>query len=108
MSVQQTDNSGGVTGFVHTEDQFWVNGVTDRDGKAFKSVALACSSDYGRSWDNARRILTLGDKPAVASWSGTGDQVQARYSIYSVQRNCDIFFYLFTIDTIFSKGSTKK
>lgn len=76
MSVQQTDNSGGVTGFVHTEDQFWVNGVTDRDGKAFKSVALACSSDYGRSWDNARRILTLGDKPAVASWSGTGDQVQ--------------------------------
>ena len=76
LLVQQTDNSGGVIGFVHTEDQFWVNGITDQNGKAFKSVALACSRDYGRSWDNARRILTLGHKPAVASWSGTGDQVK--------------------------------
>ena len=78
---------------MHTEDQFWVNGVTDRDGKAFKSVALACSSDYGRSWDNARRILTLGDKPAVASWSGTGDQVQD--IPYIVSKEIVIFFFTF-------------
>jgi len=74
MSAQLTDNQGGMTGFVHAEDQFWNNGALDKEGKAFKSVGLACSSDYGVSWTNLSRILTLGEKPAVPEWSGTGDQ----------------------------------
>ena len=44
-------------------------------GKAYKSVALACSRDYGATWTNKGRILTLGAKPSFPSWSGTGDQV---------------------------------
>ena len=42
---------------------------------AFKSVALGCSKDYGVSWAQKGRILTLGDKPVLPAWSGTGDQV---------------------------------
>lgn len=42
---------------------------------AFKSVALGCSTDYGVSWVEKGRIITVGDKPVQPTWSGTGDQV---------------------------------
>ena len=44
------------------------------EGMAFKSVALGCSKDYGVSWVEKGRIITVGDKPVQPTWSGTGDQ----------------------------------
>ena len=44
-------------------------------GMAFKSVALGCSKDFGVSWVERGRIITVGVKPVQPAWSGTGDQV---------------------------------
>ena len=60
-------------GFVHTADEF--HGTGNPEGKSYKSVALACSHDYGVTWTHKGRILTLGEKPVEPAWSGTGDQV---------------------------------
>ncbi|XP_023336347.1 uncharacterized protein LOC111707468 [Eurytemora carolleeae] len=69
MSAHLSDPEGSMVGFFHTEDQYPGAG-----GMAFKSVALGCSKDFGVSWVERGRIITVGVKPVQPAWSGTGDQ----------------------------------
>lgn len=62
-------------GFLHAEDRFYNNSFPNNGGESFKSVALACSEDFGVSWREIGRILSVGEKPSLPAWSGTGDQV---------------------------------
>ena len=71
-----TDGIGGTIGFVHTSDRFFDGATLSPGFESFKSVGLACSKDYGLSWNlTLQRILTVGEKPTSTQWSGTGDQV---------------------------------
>ena len=82
--AQLTDNQGGIIGFVHTSDVF-VDGTQLPGFESFKSVGLACSSDYGVSWNlPLKRILTVGEKPTSTQWSGTGDQVYWQQRVFII------------------------
>lgn len=58
-------------GFYHAEDWEWPAGL---NFIAWKSVALATSSDNGASWAKHGQILTGSEmKPEEATWGGNGD-----------------------------------
>lgn len=67
-----TDPRGSMIGFVHAEDSFY----PAQGAEAYKSVALACSEDFGASWREIGRILTVDQKPGSPAWSGRGDMVR--------------------------------
>jgi len=91
MSVHRTsDTSGNLIGFVHATDRFYNNGFPP-GREEYKTVGLACSSDFGATWTSKGRIFTNGPRPDTPIWSGTGDQdvlwdwKQGRWVMFSSQ-----------------------
>ena len=68
IGVHPVDDSGHYVGFFHAESH-WNN-----DGTAHKSIGVAYSDDYGKTWRDAAPIITdKYPKPESPEWSGLGD-----------------------------------
>ncbi len=78
MSVAYRPDSapGGMIGFYHAQDHRFANGeVTNAAGKAYKTVGVAYSEDYGRTFvDGGLILFGVGGKPFEPAWGGVGDQ----------------------------------
>jgi hypothetical protein len=78
-SVHRLPN-GNLVGFYHAEDH-WYPHQTGEFGNniAWKSMAVAYSSDNGATWGAGRQFLTSDKaKPATPAWGGLGDGVIVR------------------------------
>lgn len=83
IGIFPLDNSGHYVGFFHAESHW------DASGTAHKSIGVAYSDDYGKTWRDPEPIITDSAlKPEKPAWTGLGDgcviwdSVNSRYICY--------------------------
>lgn len=70
IGIHPLDNSGNYVGFYHAES--WWTG--DSQQRAYKSIGVTYSNDYGKTWSNSAPIIVdTNKKPEEPAWSGLGD-----------------------------------
>lgn len=67
IGVFPLDDKGRYVGFFHGESHWSLY------GKAHKSIGVAYSDDYGKTWHDSAPIIVDEPKPATEQWSGLGD-----------------------------------
>lgn len=67
IGVYPLDDEGHYVGFFHGESH-WSN-----DGVAHKSIGVAYSDDFGKTWHDSAPIIVDSPKPSNPDWSGLGD-----------------------------------
>ncbi len=79
-------DDGRLAGFFHAESH-WSG---DSEGRAYKSIGVAYSSDGGVTWTEGEKILNVNyPKPQAPAWSGLGDGCV----VYNPQRKEYICYY---------------
>lgn len=101
IGVFPLDDSGNYAGFFHAESHW----SPDTDGTAYKSIGVAYSADYGKTWDNVSPILKDEElKPSNPEWSGLGDGTV----IYDEKNSRWICYYQGRVWNFLHLGSSNK
>ncbi len=67
IGVFPLNDSGRYVGFFHGESHW------DSSGIAHKSIGVAYSDDYGKTWHDSAPIIVDKPKPSNPNWTGLGD-----------------------------------
>lgn len=74
IGVYPLDDAGNYVGFFHGESWWTKDTNSPNYGVAHKSIGVAYSEDYGKTWKDAQPIIIDKEpKPANPDWTGLGD-----------------------------------